>query len=67
MDTDTVKEDGKTTSIVLRVENRIVDLLRSREHRYTLEGQHTLKGATTDDGLEFMPAMVESQIEWGPN
>ena len=43
MDTDTVKEDGKTSSIVLRVENRIVDLLRSREHRYTLEGQRTLR------------------------
>jgi len=65
MDTDFLREDGKTATFTLRVESRIVDLLRSREHRYTLEGQHTLKGATTDDGLEFMPTMQETQIKWG--
>ncbi len=65
MDTDFLREDGKTSTITLRVESRIVDLLRSREHRYTLEGQHTLKGTTTDDGLEFMPTMQETQVKWG--
>ncbi len=67
LDSDTVKEDGKTQTITLRVENRIVDLLRPREYRYTLEGQHALKGATSDMGLEFMPALQETQIDWGPN
>tara|TARA_B100000214_G_scaffold361558_1_gene325091 strand:+ start:1146 stop:1712 length:567 start_codon:yes stop_codon:yes gene_type:complete len=65
MDTDVVRENGTTSTIVLRVENRIVDLLRPREYRYTLEGQRALRGVSSDDGLEFMPAMQETQIEWG--
>tara|TARA_A100001037_G_scaffold95932_2_gene87350 strand:- start:1337 stop:1960 length:624 start_codon:yes stop_codon:yes gene_type:complete len=66
LDSDTVTENGTTQQIKLRVENRLVDLLRAREYRYTLEGQHQLQGATTDKGLEFMPALQETDIEWGP-
>lgn len=65
MDTDAVDDDGETTTVKIRSENRGADLLRPREYRYTQESQHTLQGSTADKGLEFVQALQEAVIEWG--
>lgn len=65
MDSDEVKDDGATSTVTIRAEHRLSDLLRRREYRYTLKSQHALRGATTDLGLEFIPTLQEAQIQWG--
>lgn len=65
MDSDEVKDDGSTSTVTIRAEHRLADLLRKRNYRYTQESHHALRGATTDLGFEFVPSLQESQIQWG--
>lgn len=65
MDTDEVRDDGRNAQVTIHAEHRLSDHLRRREWRYTQESQHALQGSTADKGLEFIPTLVEAQIQWG--
>jgi hypothetical protein len=63
MDVMTI-EDGADTGIIgLDAENRLIDLFRSRETRYTDEEQRTLFAG--DVGLEYVAGLQEKPINWG--
>lgn len=63
MDTMTITEDGETTNIEIKCENRLIDMLRPRERRYTKEDQQSR--FPDDKGLNFVHEMKEKQIIWG--
>lgn len=56
-------ELGETASITVPVTSRLVDWERARVRRYTAEDQ---KAAFPGDlGLDFVPAMADTEIKWG--
>ena len=60
-----IKEDGKTASIGITVENRLRDLERPRVRYYTDIDQK--ERHPTDEGLSFVTAMNDgSKLSWGP-
>ena len=63
MDTMTINDAGETSSIVLSVESRLIDLEKPNEKRYTAEEQKTL--FSTDKGLEFVTDLQDKEIIWG--
>lgn len=65
MDTDTVRDNGKTASIKINAENRLATLLIKREYRATEESHHTLQGASTDRFFQFVASLQDVQIQWG--
>jgi len=69
MDVMAINDDGRTSTIGLSAENRLVDFRRPREVRYTHEEQQNLyppgPGTPGDLGLEFVNAIQEKQIYWG--
>ena len=61
-----IKEDGKTASVGVTVENRLRDLERPRVRYYTSADQK--ERYPKDDGLSFVTAMNDgSKLVWGPN
>jgi hypothetical protein len=69
MDVMAINDDGRTSTIGLSAENKLVDFRRPREVRYTHEEQQNLyppgPGTPGDIGLEFVNAIQEKQIYWG--
>jgi hypothetical protein len=69
MDVMAINDDGRTSTIGLSAENKLVDFRRPREVRYTHEEQQNLyppgPGTPGDLGLEFVNAIQEKQIYWG--
>jgi hypothetical protein len=69
MDVMAINDDGRTSTIGLSAENKLVDFRRPREVRYTHEEQQNLyppgSGTPGDLGLEFVNAIQEKQIYWG--
>lgn len=63
MDVPTISEDGTTATIELSVENRLIDLHRTRERRYTDRDQQL--DYPGDRGLEFVPNVQEWNGIWG--
>ena len=63
MDTMTITEDGEASNIEIKCENRLIDMLRPRERRYTKEDQQSR--FPSDKGLNFVHEMKEKQIIWG--
>jgi hypothetical protein len=63
MDTMTINDTGETSSIILTVESRLIDLEKPSELRYTSEDQKRL--FTGDKGLEFITDLQEKEIIWG--
>ena len=63
MDTMTIADVGDTASITLTAENRLIDLNRSRERRYTPEDQAI--DYASDTGLRYIAALQNAQIVWG--
>jgi hypothetical protein len=63
MDQITINESGETSTIVVKCENRLIDLNRPTDVRYTDEAQKELY--PTDTGLEFVAAMANKSIYWG--
>lgn len=63
MDYVSVAADGDTTRITAQYEDRLVDLERARERRYTDEDQqYEYPG---DLGFEFVSALQDKQLIWG--
>ena len=56
-------ELGKTASIQIGIESRLVDWDKARIRRYTNEDQQNYFAG--DKGLEFMSEMVDKQLVWG--
>lgn len=63
MDTMTIQETGETSTIVLNIENVLVDLQRPRLRLYTNEEQ--LKRYAGDKSLEQIANLQDRQILWG--
>lgn len=63
MDVMSISDGGDTGSITLTAENRLIDLNRSRERRYTPEDLAIEFPA--DNSLRFVAALQNAQIVWG--
>ena len=64
MDIMQIIEQGDTATISISLENRLVDLLKPRILRYTHEDQQTLFPG--DLGFEFVTALQDKEVVWGP-
>ena len=63
MDVMIIREQGDTSTIELKLENRLVALERAIERRYTDEDQKNLFSG--DKGFEFVPDLQDKQLVWG--
>ena len=63
MDVMIIRENTETSTIELKLENRLVALERAIERRYTDEDQKNL--FTGDLGMEFIPDLQDKDIVWG--
>ena len=65
MDVMEIIESGELSTISVAVESRIIDLLKTRERRYTHEDQQI--DYPGDLGLEFVASLQNKEIEWEPS
>jgi hypothetical protein len=63
MDVMTIEEGADTGTITLTVENRLIELFRTKERRYTHEDQQI--DFPGDLGLEYVAGLQEKPINWG--
>lgn len=63
MDVPSIDEGGETSTIRLRVENRLVDFNRARERRFTHEDQQI--DFPGDLGFEYVAGLQEWNGVWG--
>ncbi|TXL70100.1 hypothetical protein FHP25_35860 [Vineibacter terrae] len=63
LDVVEIDEGAETATISIKYENRLIDLERPRERRYTHEDQQL--DYPGDMGFEFVPALQDAQISWG--
>jgi hypothetical protein len=63
IDTMTIQDGGETAAISLTVENRLIDLDRTRIRRYTAEDQKALFPG--DTGLDYVAALQGKPLTWG--
>ena len=63
VDTQNLQIDGDTATIVIEIENRLIDWERQRISRYTNNDQ--LQKFSGDVGLEFVQQLVEKELFWG--
>jgi GH24 family phage-related lysozyme (muramidase) len=63
MDQMTIQEAKDLSSIVIKCENRLIDLNRQKDIRYTDEAQQIISPG--DKGLEFVSSMADKSIYWG--
>lgn len=63
MDVMTIEEGADTGTITLTVENRLIELFRTKERRYTHEDQQI--DFSGDLGLEYVAGLQEKPINWG--
>ena len=58
-----INESGETSTLIVSCENRLIELNRTTDVRYTDEAQKQLY--PTDTGLQFVAAMANKSIYWG--
>jgi hypothetical protein len=63
MDVPTIEESGETCTVTLQYEDRLVDLERPRERRYTNADQQI--EYPNDLGFDQVPALQDAQDIWG--
>ena len=63
MDIMTIDDSGSTSDITVTAENRLIDLDRARNRRYTTEDQKI--DYPNDRGLEFVTDLQDKTIIWG--
>ena len=63
MDVLAIDEGGETSTITLSVENKLIQLGRSKVRRYNSEDQRAEHA--TDKGFDFVESIAEKDIEWG--
>jgi hypothetical protein len=62
-DVPVIDEDGQTATISITAENRLIDLERARERRYTPEDQHI--DYPGDKGFDYVVSLQSQDIIWG--
>jgi hypothetical protein len=62
-DVPEITEDPAGPSISLALENRLIDLERARERRYTPEDQHI--DYPGDKGFDYVASLQQQDIVWG--
>ena len=63
MDQMNIEETGDTSTIELKVENKLIDLERARVARYTSGYQKSLYAG--DLGLDFIEDLQDKPVSWG--
>lgn len=63
LDVPTITDGAETCTISVTYESRLIDLQRTREFRYTHEGQKLFDAA--DRGFEFVTSLQDKEITWG--
>ena len=63
MDTMQIQDAAETATITLNAENRLIDLERQRERRYTDLDQKNF--FADDKGLEHVAAQLDRELSWG--
>jgi hypothetical protein len=63
MDVPNIEANGETVTITIAYENRLIDMDRPREFRYTDQSQKL--NFPADRGFEFVTALQEAEIVWG--
>ena len=63
MDQMNISEDADTSTIELKVENKLIDLERARVARFTSAYQKSK--FPNDNGLNFIEGMQDKKINWG--
>lgn len=63
MDQMNIQEEAETSTIELKVENKLVDLERARVARFTSGYQKSLY--ENDQGFDFVESMQDKQVSWG--
>ena len=65
MDVMVIDEGPETSTIAVTVESRLIDLLKTRERRYTHEDQQI--DFPGDMGLEFVSDLQNKDVRWVPS
>ena len=63
LDVPTINKGSPNSSISITAENRLIELQKSRERRYTDQDQRDLFPG--DVGLEFVAGLQDVEIKWG--
>lgn len=63
LDVPTINKGSPTSSITITAENRLIELKKSRERRYTDQDQQELFAG--DVGLEYVVSLQDKEIKWG--
>ena len=63
MDVLTIDEGGETSTINLSVENKLIQLGRSKTRRYNSADQRADHPA--DEGFDYVASIAEKDITWG--
>ncbi len=63
LDVAVIDDTGESCKISVSYEDRLVDLQRPRERRYTHEDQQI--DYPGDKGFEFVPTLQDMQLQWG--
>lgn len=63
LDTMNIEENGDSANVTITAENRLIDLERPRNRRYTNEDQKSLYPG--DISLEFVDSLQDKTIDWG--
>jgi hypothetical protein len=66
MDVMTIEDSGESSTISLTVENKLIQLERAKERRYTHESQQALlTGAQEDIFFSYVSDLQDKEIAWG--
>ena len=62
-----IQEGSDTSTIVIKVENKLVDLERARVARFTSSYQKSrdIANVLSDKGLDFVASMQDKKVPWG--
>jgi hypothetical protein len=63
LDVPSIEADGATVVISITYENRLIDMDRPREFRYTDQSQRAI--FPNDAGFNFVTSLQEAEIVWG--
>jgi hypothetical protein len=65
LDTDDITKGKDGTSLIIKCEHRMVDILRKREWRYTDQDQKNLYPDEVDTGLSHIEKIQDLTLPWG--
>ena len=65
MDTLSIADSADSSTITVKIENRLIDLQRTNAFRYTQESHANLYSG--DSFFSYVQDLQDKEIEWGPN